>query len=322
MSLALVIPVHNDQASLERLLAQAARLDLFDEVIVVDDGSDEPVVLPTERPAGAQLLRHDRPQGAGAARNRGLSHVTASHFVFFDADDLFTAEFPRLWADLANTDFDFCIYRHHDDSARHFGGTAQLPHDELRWALAGANTQTLAKLSGPALWRLAETGNYPWNKIYQTAFAKANGLRCTETLVHNDIELHWHSFLAAKTVLSSNRICAEHFVHGAQKRLTQDTSAKRLQLFEALQIVNHLIKNHSNEAAELAFLRFSSSILEWVRDMLHPSLWPSLDIKTESFLRAALSETAVASLIAHDQALALRLLLMLANSQTRQEAVA
>lgn len=323
MSLALVIPVHNDQANLDRLLAQAAGFGIFDEVVVVDDGSDLPVVLPSERPEAVTLLRIEKARGAGAARNLGLEHITASHMIFFDADDLFTAEFVQLWGELSGLEYDFCIYRHHDDSARYFGGASQLPHDMMHWSLAGAATQRLSQVDSAALWRLAMTGNYPWNKIYRTGFVKDNGLRCTETLVHNDIELHWRGFLAANTVLASNRICAEHFVHQAKQRLTHETGAKRLQLFEPLDIVSGLVQSQADPAAELAFLQFCDGILRWVRQILPQALWPDLDRYTEAFLKAAFREETLLSVTAEDPALALRLTLLLAHCQSsRHEAAA
>lgn len=50
-------------------------------VVVVDDCSPEPIVLPD-----ATVLRHDVNQGPGAARNTGLAHVTTPFVAFVDDD--------------------------------------------------------------------------------------------------------------------------------------------------------------------------------------------------------------------------------------------
>jgi glycosyltransferase involved in cell wall biosynthesis len=55
------------------------------EVIVVDDGSAEPVELAKADPR-LRVLRHDQPLGVSAARNRGL-WAAAGHWVTFTDDD-------------------------------------------------------------------------------------------------------------------------------------------------------------------------------------------------------------------------------------------
>lgn len=51
------------------------------KVIVVDDCSPEPIVLPD-----ATVFRHDDNKGPGAARNTGLAHVTTPFVAFVDDD--------------------------------------------------------------------------------------------------------------------------------------------------------------------------------------------------------------------------------------------
>lgn len=75
-----VVPTHNNQAGLTRLLATLRGYD----VIVVDDGSD----LPLQVPEGSRvrILRHETARGPAAARNTGL-HAASSEFVaFLDSD--------------------------------------------------------------------------------------------------------------------------------------------------------------------------------------------------------------------------------------------
>ena len=86
-----VIPTHNRQ----RLLRQALRsvvaqrgVDL--EVVVVDDGSaDGTAEVVAGLPDGrVRLVRHRRPLGVSAARNRGIAEVRGSWVAFLDDDDL------------------------------------------------------------------------------------------------------------------------------------------------------------------------------------------------------------------------------------------
>jgi len=82
-----VVPVFNDTrlarclAALEGQSYPAARY----EVVVVDNGSQPPVVLGPARYAHVRLLSEPRP-GVGAARAAGLAHATGAIVAFTDAD--------------------------------------------------------------------------------------------------------------------------------------------------------------------------------------------------------------------------------------------
>jgi cellulose synthase/poly-beta-1,6-N-acetylglucosamine synthase-like glycosyltransferase len=81
-----VIPVYNDNANLERCLtALAASTGQGFSVLVVDDGSTEPVE-PLVTSFGYQSLRITGPGGPARARNRGVQHVETDLLVFIDAD--------------------------------------------------------------------------------------------------------------------------------------------------------------------------------------------------------------------------------------------
>ena len=78
-----VVPVKDRPAGLARLLA-ALRADPATRhlpVVVVDDGSAEPVAAP-----GARVVRHATARGPAAARNAGLGLVTTPLVAFLDSD--------------------------------------------------------------------------------------------------------------------------------------------------------------------------------------------------------------------------------------------
>ncbi|WP_167478107.1 mycofactocin biosynthesis glycosyltransferase MftF [Nocardia arthritidis] len=79
-----IVPLYNNADGLARLLAALRGHN----VIVVDDGSDQPVRIPRNRGTRCRVtvLRHDRRQGPAAARNAGLRAATTEFVAFLDSD--------------------------------------------------------------------------------------------------------------------------------------------------------------------------------------------------------------------------------------------
>jgi glycosyltransferase involved in cell wall biosynthesis len=91
------IPAYNEAGSIGSVV-QAARAHA-DEVVVVDDGSDDETPR-VAREAGATVVEHDRNRGYGAALKtafREAERSTAEHLVILDADGQHDAsDVPRL----------------------------------------------------------------------------------------------------------------------------------------------------------------------------------------------------------------------------------
>src|SRR3984893_5662567 len=74
-SIAIILPAWNEAGKIGRAVTRMPR-DLVDVVLVVDDGSTDGTAGGAER-AGAQVLRHDRNQGVGAAIRTGIEWAQA-----------------------------------------------------------------------------------------------------------------------------------------------------------------------------------------------------------------------------------------------------
>jgi GT2 family glycosyltransferase len=87
--LSVLVPTHGRSATLAQLLASLSAQTLEPqrfEVIVVDDGSPEPVVLETARYPFRLVLLRQAQAGPGAARNRGLEHCRAPLVLILNDD--------------------------------------------------------------------------------------------------------------------------------------------------------------------------------------------------------------------------------------------
>lgn len=86
--LSVIVPVYNSARELEQCLAALAKTDFRDcEVIVVDDGSTEPVAAAAEE-HGFKYIRIEGPKGPASARNAGAKAARGRYLVFIDADVL------------------------------------------------------------------------------------------------------------------------------------------------------------------------------------------------------------------------------------------
>jgi cellulose synthase/poly-beta-1,6-N-acetylglucosamine synthase-like glycosyltransferase len=85
-TLSVVVPVYNGTDELRQCLAALAASQYDDfEVLVVDDGSTEPVE-PLVLAHGFRYMRLAGPGGPARARNRGVERVNGQYVVFIDAD--------------------------------------------------------------------------------------------------------------------------------------------------------------------------------------------------------------------------------------------
>lgn len=275
LDLALVIPVWNDADGLARLLEQARSLNVFSQIVVVDDGSDVPAQAP-----GCTLIRHDTSRGGGVARNTGLAAVTAPHVLFFDADDLLTDALPLLLADLAGQEFDFCLFKHADSRVGAEPRWGQPDFDDRLWAEAGHAVSALKPAVPEALPLLAQTANYPWNKIYRTDFLRTHQIGCATTKVHQDIPLHWLGFFHARRVLVSDRICAWHHI-APKGRLSNRAGAERLEVFAALDPV---VAATTTPDWRAALARFLPGLLDWGAVRITTDLRPRFDQAARDWL--------------------------------------
>ena len=88
MKISVVIPTYNRVKLLPRALDSVIRqTQPVDEIIVVDDGSDDTTVsLIAQRYPGVSLLVQSN-QGVSAARNKGIRHARNDWVAFLDSDD-------------------------------------------------------------------------------------------------------------------------------------------------------------------------------------------------------------------------------------------
>ncbi len=87
MNAAVIVPARDAATTLPALLDALARQTAKAEVVVVDNGSLDPTAEIAEaHPAVTRVIRRQRGDGPGAARNAGVAATEAAAIAFTDAD--------------------------------------------------------------------------------------------------------------------------------------------------------------------------------------------------------------------------------------------
>jgi dolichol-phosphate mannosyltransferase len=108
MKLSVIIPVYNEEATLEEIITRVRATGLANEIVVVDDSSSDnsPAILRRLQNGTLpplRLLRHERNQGKGAAIRTGLAAVSGDLVLVQDADlEYDPADYPALLAPFTN----------------------------------------------------------------------------------------------------------------------------------------------------------------------------------------------------------------------------
>lgn len=282
-TLAIVIPVWNLPNELSSLLRQASEFGIFSEIVISDDGSEIPCDLETlgftEEQFNCRVvyMRSDVQRGAGHARNLGLSAVTAHNVLFFDADDKLAPDISVIWQQHLNADCpDFTIFRHTDTRVREAEGReGTFRTEENLWDQAmGDYSYKLLTVAEAA--ELCLLSNYPWNKIYRTDFLRDSRISCSETPVHNDIRLHWLSFIKARRIQADARTGANHIIENKAHHLTMRKGEERLCLGGILENLTKELQSNSEQIIFMRhFIKFSDNICRWNLNNIDPQVIPS-----------------------------------------------
>ena len=90
MKLSIIIPVHNEKATIKEILRRIRAVDIqFErEIIIVDDCSTDGTrgILKEEEERGVRVFFHEQNMGKGAAIKTGLEYVAGDYVLIQDGD--------------------------------------------------------------------------------------------------------------------------------------------------------------------------------------------------------------------------------------------
>ena len=165
-----LVPVYNEEATLDALLERVRKAPYVKQVIVVDDGSSDGTAARLQcwrDVPGFEALAHPRNRGKGAAIRTALARATAPFTIIQDADlEYDPAEYPKLIEPLRRGEARV-VY-----GTRYTSGTNALPWTRFRLAVHLLNGMVRV------LYGAKITDEATCYKAFETALLKSLPLRC------------------------------------------------------------------------------------------------------------------------------------------------
>jgi glycosyltransferase involved in cell wall biosynthesis len=175
LDLTVVIPHHNRPTLLLRLLHT---IPPHVSVIVVDDGSDDVDLIESCCASFDNVLfiPLNHAQGAGVARQIGLTHVKTTYVMFADSDDVFLSDAFDIIEKACDEKVEVLVFK---PTSMDLDG--QIAKRHLIHHALFEDVQTQGLSSFEALFKFKEV----WSKVYQTKAIQ--NFKFSKTFVGNDL---------------------------------------------------------------------------------------------------------------------------------------
>lgn len=89
MKLSVIIPIYNEQKTIQEIIRRVAATGLVDEIVVVDDGSTDgsrDILTELDGKMGCRVIYHSQNKGKGAAVRTGIEQAKGEVLLIQDAD--------------------------------------------------------------------------------------------------------------------------------------------------------------------------------------------------------------------------------------------
>ncbi len=239
--LSIIIPIYNNATYLKQCLNSITAQNFNDfEILCINDASTDNSTVILNRLAAEdsriRIFNLPSTQGAGAARNLGISHAKGEYIHFLDSDDWLEPDiYTPLLAEIEQTAADICFFQYN----RIYGKITT----QVNLFTSQQTEQIKSFHDNPKFF--INSSVVPWNKIYKTSFIKKNGLQFDTVKCANDRYFYFSLFPC------NPKICFHtgHFVNyrcNQKKSLSRqnDLAAYQCHLATFAKILN-LYSNHS-----------------------------------------------------------------------------
>ena len=266
VKVSVIMAIYNAQEFLRECLDSIIAQTLKEiEIICVDDGSSDDSLKIIEEYAAKDsrvIAVHQENQGAGAARNNGLSKARGEYLSFLDADDFFEADMLKESYEKAHAkNADVCVF-----NADLFDHTTK-KHKPCTWAFRKQYfpvAEPFAAVDEDVKDNIFRMFNgWPWDKLYKREFVQEIGLEYQNLRTTNDMYFVFVGLARARRIVTVDKI----FAH---QRVNVKTSLSRTRekswdcFYTALLAMQQALKDAGlYETLEHAFVNWAINFSLW-----------------------------------------------------------
>lgn len=201
-----IVPVHNAEQYLEQCLDSILSQTETDiELVCIDDGSTDSSLHLLKKYESADsrvVIIGTNNQGAGAARNLGLSVAKGTYLSFLDADDFFEPTmFKEVVDAMSRDDADIAVF------GSWVFDTARDANRQAKWNLRPDLTPEHQPFSYRDMpeYIFNAFGNPTWNKIFKREFIQKKGIAFQEISRANDLLFTCRALVAAERIITIDK---------------------------------------------------------------------------------------------------------------------
>lgn len=246
----IIIPHHNIPLLLRRcLLSIPSRDDL--QVIVVDDKSDDDSLAILKELGKTfpyvEFIYQEEGCGAGKARNVGLSYAKGDYVIFADSDDFFNYCLDKFLDDYKDVESDVVFFNANSLDTDTYTATFRCLH-------LNGMIKAYDKHPDKAIAKLKYAFGEPWCKMVKRSVIEDNGIRFSETIIHNDTKYSYLIGLHCRTVSVDKHAvyCVTDRKGSVSKKVSIDRLLTRVAVFAE---ANSFFKTHGVKRFDERMLR-------------------------------------------------------------------
>lgn len=243
---------------LESLLAQT--LEEI-EIICIDDGSTdksgEILNSFSEKDSRFEIL-HQKNQGAGAGRNRGLQKATGVYTIFLDCDDYFESTLlEELYKAVEKENADVgicrsCCFDHNNEK--------KLPSEWMRKDKFLKGKKVFSPLDVKE-YLFQFTYGWAWDKLFRSAFLREHGFAFPELRNSEDLVFVYAALAVSKKIVVIDSVLVNYRMNQTNS-VSQNRNTLPLAPWEGICLLEKELKSR------MVYQDFEQSFLNWEMEFL------------------------------------------------------
>lgn len=263
-AVSVVVPIYKVERYLVQCVDSILAQSLTDiEVLLVDDGSPDgcPALVDAYAAKDERVVAiHQENQGAGAARNTGLSRARGEYVIFLDSDDLYEATMLECMVARARTyAADMVICR--ADVMGEEETFLPMDHQLRQECLNHCSMDSFCPHRDIPEHLFQFVVGWPWDKLYRRDFVLQTGLLFQNLPHTNDAYFVYMSLVKAEVVSVEPTVLVHHRMHASS--ISHNTAKCTSSLIDALLAIYPEIKQTENVMLEQSFYHWSMNIAVW-----------------------------------------------------------